>query len=173
MKSSFSYRGVTCYDNIRKFQGESHKTADLSVQKSLTRIGHFVLGYPQKMDCNERSTHHHSTANASRILTKQHAGHQGSESKTCKLRARTAVSWRKMNNDFDRACRTCNTCQEMQNCPPKQPLIQTEVNLLGPCAIGYRRHRLVLPRRFRVCINRGILLEIPVSPGSTKRTEHQ
>ena len=59
------------------------------------------------------------------ILTKLHAGHQGSE-KT-KLRARTAVYWRGMNNDVDSVCRACNTCQEMQNSQPKEPLIQKEV----------------------------------------------
>ena len=58
-------------------------------------------------------------------LTKLHAGHQGSEKN--KLRVRTTVYWRGMNNDIDSVCRACNTCQEMQNSQPKEPLIQTEV----------------------------------------------
>ena len=61
----------------------------------------------------------------SMILTKLHAGHQGSE-KT-KLRARTSVYWRGMNSDIEKSCKSCNTCQEMQNSQPKEPLIQTEI----------------------------------------------
>jgi hypothetical protein len=70
----------------------------------------------------------------SMILSKLHAGHQGSE-KT-ELRARTSVYWRGMNSDIENSCKSCNTCQEMQNSQRKEPLIQTEI-LPGPWhAIG-------------------------------------
>ena len=59
------------------------------------------------------------------ILTKLHTGHQGAEK--AKLRARTAVYWRGMNNDIDRVCKICSTCQQMQNRQLKEPLLQTEI----------------------------------------------
>ena len=51
--------------------------------------------------------------------------HQGAE-KT-KLRARTSVFWRKMNEDIDRIAISCRTCQEFQPTQTRQPLIPTEI----------------------------------------------
>jgi hypothetical protein len=59
------------------------------------------------------------------ILRKLHAAHQGAE-KT-KLRARTSVFWRKMNEDIDRITKSCHTCQEFQPTQTRQPLIPTEI----------------------------------------------
>jgi transposase InsO family protein len=59
------------------------------------------------------------------ILGKLHAAHQGAE-KT-KLRARTSVFWRKMNEDIDRITKSCRTCQEFQPTQTRQPLIPTEI----------------------------------------------
>lgn len=59
------------------------------------------------------------------ILAKLHASHQGAE-KT-KLRARTSVYWRNMNDDIDKITATCQTCQTYQPSNAKQPLIPTEV----------------------------------------------
>ncbi|CAB3997498.1 Retrovirus-related Pol poly from transposon [Paramuricea clavata] len=59
------------------------------------------------------------------ILGKLHAAHQGAE-KT-KLRARTSVFWRKMNEDIDKITKSCRTCQEFQPTQTRQPLIPTEI----------------------------------------------
>ena len=59
------------------------------------------------------------------ILQKLHAAHQGAE-KT-KLRARSSVYWKNMNNDIDRLTQSCDTCQELLPRNTKEPLIPTEV----------------------------------------------
>lgn len=59
------------------------------------------------------------------ILEKLHAAHQGAE-KT-KLRARTSVYWRNLNNDIDKITQSCPICQQHQASNAKQPLIPTEV----------------------------------------------
>jgi transposase InsO family protein len=59
------------------------------------------------------------------ILGKLHAAHQGAE-KT-KLRARTSVFWRKMNEGIDRITKSCRTCQEFQPTQTRQPHIPTEI----------------------------------------------
>ena len=102
------------------------------------------------------------------ILTQLHTGHQ--EAEKTKLRARTAVYWRGMNNDIDRVCKMCSTCQQMQNRQPKEPLLQTEI---PPWTMAYRRYGLILLRWCRVPTNCGLLLEIPLCPESTKGTEHK
>ena len=59
------------------------------------------------------------------ILSKLHAGHQGTE-KT-KLRARTSVFWRNLNKDIEELTKSCSICQELQPKQAREPLVQSEV----------------------------------------------
>ena len=58
-------------------------------------------------------------------LLKLHASHQGTE-KT-KLRGRTAVYRKDLNNDSDNITKTCSVCQELQNKQAEEPLMPTEI----------------------------------------------
>ena len=61
----------------------------------------------------------------SEIMKKLHAAHQGAE-KT-KLRARSCVFWRNLNNDIDNITKSCGICQKYMSNQTKEPLVQTEV----------------------------------------------
>ena len=56
------------------------------------------------------------------ILAKLHASHQGTE-KT-KVRARTSVFWKHLNQYMTKSCQVC---QELKPNQPREPLLQTEV----------------------------------------------
>ncbi|KAK3744210.1 hypothetical protein QZH41_003557 [Actinostola sp. cb2023] len=61
------------------------------------------------------------------ILEKLYAVHQGA-AKT-KLRARSSIYWRNMNDDIDKITQSCTICQEYQQSNPRQPLIPSEIPL--------------------------------------------
>ena len=59
------------------------------------------------------------------VLSKLHAGHQGSV-KT-KLRARTSVFWSNLNKDIDEVIQACNTCQEFLPQQPRETMIPSDL----------------------------------------------